>query len=326
MKIAYVASEINPVPPVKGGAVEHWIYEVAKRLAHNNEVYSFCIHVPQLKNIKDNNGVNILTYKISLIGKIMLCTYKLPFKNDTDYLYYLPYSFWCSLKIKRIKADLIHIHARPQFVPILRLLNPRAKIFLHVHNVSNIELGGKLWKKSLFDKVDRVITCSEYLKQEVIKRYPYLTDKLKVLYNGVDTEKFISNQEISEKELKEKYRIRPEDLVLLFVGRLVEYKGVHVLIDALKDILKIIPNVKLIIVGGVTYSNNQETPYIRSLKEMTREIKNNIIFTGYIEHSQIPNFINLADIFVVPSLWEEPFGVVTIIMRTVFILANVFAD
>ena len=102
----------------------------------------------------------------------------------------MPYSLWCAWQAKKRKADIIHVHSRPQFVPILRLFNPRAKIILHIHNVSVIEPKGRLWNQSLFDKVDLVAACSEYLKGEAIKRYPNISDKTNVLHNGVDINAF----------------------------------------------------------------------------------------------------------------------------------------
>ena len=121
MNIAFVTSESYPVPPVRGGAVEHWIYEVARKLQRHN-VFSFCTYEPLLEHYSQNEGFKLFMYKRGLLGKILLCTYKLPFKNSSNCFFYLPYSLWCSWKIRKLKVDIIHVHSRPQFIPILRML------------------------------------------------------------------------------------------------------------------------------------------------------------------------------------------------------------
>jgi len=312
MKIVLIASETLHVPPVKGGAIETWVYEVAKRLV-NDDVFCLSFHDPLLERYQKSTKPHILTYKKGLLGKILLCTWKLPFKKSQSILYYLPYSFWCALWACRIKADIIHVQTRPQFIPVLRLFNPKAKIILHLHNVSAIDRCGKLWDRSLFDKIDLLVTCSEYLKKEVLAQYPYLENKAVVLYNGVDIERFDSVPESTVAGASPAIERSGDnkETVLLFMGRLVEYKGIHVLIEAFKNLSRDHSAIRLFIVGGHTYSNNEQTPYVIKLKELASE-HNNIIFTGYVDHSAIPGYIRSCDIVVVPSLWEEPFGVVTI--------------
>ncbi len=312
MKIVFLTSEQFPVPPVRGGAVEQWIYAVAKRL-RGHDVYSLCCFDEGLKDYTHNEGFKLFMYKKGLIGKILLCTYKLPFKKYSSVLYYLPYSFWAGAVVKKLKADIVHIHSRPHFVPVIRWLSPKTKIVLHVHNISVIEIEGKLWPQSLFDKVDQVACCSDYLKTEIVRRYPFLKGKVRVIYNGVDMEFFTpANANGQLKNKREQYKIKSDDIVVGFAGRLVEYKGAHVLIEAFKKLLVSYPNLRLFIIGGLTYSRNEETPYIQKLKKMCQGFEDRITFTGFVDLKEIPVLIGLSDIFVVPSLWEEPFGVIVI--------------
>ncbi|MCR4337152.1 MAG: glycosyltransferase family 4 protein [Candidatus Omnitrophica bacterium] len=315
MKIAFLSSEKLPVPPVQGGAVENWIYQVAKTLAQQRHyVLSLSIKAPEFSAKDYPDGVDYRFYKKGLLGKILLCTYKLPFKKEGSRFYFIPYSFWAAWQARRAKVQIIHILSRPQFAFMIKLLNPQAKIILHLQNRSVVEPGGKLFKKKLFDRMDRIICCSHSLKEEILSLYPYLQNKTVVIYNGIDTNTFQISKIPPEKveKIRAQYNISREDKVLLFTGRLVEYKGVHILISAFRNLLEAFPNLKLLILGGVTYSQNQETPYIQELKKLSRSFEDRIIFTGYVAHEEIPNFIATCDIFVVPSLWAEPFGVVNI--------------
>lgn len=311
LKIVFVGPEVLPIPPVKGGAVEKTIYEISKELKKDNSVYVLSIHDSHLDAIKsDEEGRFIFNFKKGILSKILLCTYKLPFKQERSTLYYLPYSLWCGLMARRLGADIIHVHTRVQFIPILRYLNPTAKIVLHFHNVCNFAYSSSLCNKALFDKVDLFLACSDYLKDEVIRMHPHIKDKVKRIYHGVNMKEFCIDKNSVEK--REEFGIGKDDIVLVFVGRLVEYKGVHVLIDAFNLIADKYQNLKLFIIGGKGFNKYDETPYIRSLKNAARDRKRRIAFTNYIDHKHIPAYIGVSDIFVVPSLWEEPFGLVNI--------------
>jgi glycosyltransferase involved in cell wall biosynthesis len=86
---------------------------------------------------------------------------------------------------------------------------------------------------------------------------------------------------------------------LLYVGQLVQHKGVHILIEAFKSISD--PNLRLDIVG--------EGGYKRYLQELAGNDPR-IIFHGQIPVSSIRPYYENADITIVPSLWQEVLGIV----------------
>ncbi len=310
MKILFVASESFPVPPVRGGAVETWIYEVAKRLKPDRVVV-LSVDAPGLKDFTSSQNFILRIFRQNFLAKLMLCSWKLPFKKLRSFLYYLPFSFWAALQARKEKVDVIHLHTRPQFVPVLRFLNPEAKIILHLHNIATVEPEGHLWPSKFLNKVDLLAACSEYLRMEIVKRYPFFDTKSLVLYNGVSAEEF-SPSEQARRAVREELGIEEDETVILYSGRLVEYKGAHILLDAFKEIAPKYPKARLLVLGGLTYSNNQETPYIRELKKSCSGLGERVRFLGYLDHKRMPSYLSAADIVVVPSLWEEPFGVVVI--------------
>lgn len=93
-----------------------------------------------------------------------------------------------------------------------------------------------------------------------------------------------------------------EGLTLGFIGRLDPVKGVQTLIYAIKDLITINPNIKLLIAG------DGDTSYINFLKKIIGETKN-IILMGRVNQHEFYPYI---DVLVVPSLWNEPQGVVVI--------------
>ena len=68
------------------------------------------------------------------------------------------------------------------------------------------------------------------------------------------------------------------------------------------------PRIKLVIIGKSFYKTKVESSFEKELICMTDKIKDNVIFTGYIEHKEIYNMYKMADIVALPSIWQEPAG------------------
>jgi spore coat protein SA len=147
---------------------------------------------------------------------------------------------------------------------------------------------------------------------EVLERFPEEKNRCFVIYNGINLNKFGGKWQNLEGSLaiRDRFGLDPNDIVLIFVGRLRKAKGVHTLIKAAKKVIQRYNNVKLVIVGGHFFGGEQKTT--RFMKELYREadpIKKNILFTGFISRDKIQEMYRMADILVVPSHMEA-FGVV----------------
>ena len=107
---------------------------------------------------------------------------------------------------------------------------------------------------------------------------------------GVDINRFKHEDDINIKEDFD------AEYLILSVGRLIDWKGTKYLITAMKEIIKKIPNAKLVI-GGIG-------PEKENLEKLTEELKlkNNVIFTGYIEDIDLLKYYASSDIFVLPSI------------------------
>jgi glycosyltransferase involved in cell wall biosynthesis len=67
------------------------------------------------------------------------------------------------------------------------------------------------------------------------------------------------------------------------------------------------------IIGGTFYGNaNNEDDFVLTLKEKAKFLKDRIVFTGFVSYEKIPDYLQLADIAVLPSMWEEPFGLTVV--------------
>ena len=68
------------------------------------------------------------------------------------------------------------------------------------------------------------------------------------------------------------------------------------------------PQIKLMIIGGSFFGNAvNEDNFIHSLKNKAKTIRDRIIFTGFVPYDKMPDYLQLADIAVIPSIWNDPF-------------------
>jgi glycosyltransferase involved in cell wall biosynthesis len=154
---------------------------------------------------------------------------------------------------------------------------------------------------------DMVITVSYAMQDELIQA-GFPAEKIRVCYNGVDPKKYNPNQINEEqiREIKAKYELENEDLMILFIGRLVWIKGVDKLIRAMPQVLQKVPNAKLVVVGLGDMRDYLEG-LVRNLR-LENVVKFRFEFIS--EEERIAHYA-ACDVAVYPSLYE-PFGIVTL--------------
>jgi glycosyltransferase involved in cell wall biosynthesis len=148
----------------------------------------------------------------------------------------------------------------------------------------------------------KVICCSDYMVSHVRWAFGLPEDKLVMVPNGVNTEVYAGHGE-DLSEFRSKFAL-PEEKIVLFVGRLVYEKGVHVLVNAVPKVLEK-ANAKFIIVGN-GYMKEQLSGLVKSMG-----LVHKVLFTGFVDDETLRKLQRCADVSVVPSLFE-PFGIVAL--------------
>ncbi len=148
----------------------------------------------------------------------------------------------------------------------------------------------------------KVICCSDYMVSHVRWAFGLPEDKLVMVPNGVNTEVYAGHGE-DLREFRSKFAL-PEEKIVLFVGRLVYEKGVHVLVNAVPKVLEK-ANAKFIIVGN-GYMKEQLSGLVKSMG-----LAHKVLFTGFVDDETLRKLQRCADVSVVPSLFE-PFGIVAL--------------
>ena len=103
-------------------------------------------------------------------------------------------------------------------------------------------------------------------------------------------------------------RCARDSVTILYTGRFVDRKGIAELLQAAPAILEAAPRARLVMAGGHRGANVGDL-IDRWLPVSCRPVENRILFTGWLDSSQVHRWYQEADILVVPS-WYEPFGMV----------------
>jgi glycosyltransferase involved in cell wall biosynthesis len=166
--------------------------------------------------------------------------------------------------------------------------------------LSNIELHAA-------KAADMVVTVSYAMKEE-LTTLGFPKDKIQVCYNGVDAQKYNPKGVTAEqiKKIRSLYGVKDDEVMILFVGRLVGVKGVDKLIMAMPHILQKIPKAKLVILG---LGDLQD--YLTNLVNYMR-LSNCVKFRFEFlpEEERILHYA-ACDVAVFPSHYE-PFGIVVL--------------
>ena len=309
MRIAILTSGILPVPATRGGAVENLIdfyleYNNQHHL-HDITVYSVddeeAMSHPALQSaVNHYHFIDVRSF-----GAKIRKNFRHLLNKDEYYHYTIEYYFEESLKqIMAHDYDMVVIENRPGY----GLKIPRkykAKIVYHIHN--DFLNAQSKDPQEVYDRADSIITVSEYIKSRVLT-IDDLDKKCKTVLNGIDLRAFSDYQP----QERASFGLAEDDFVMVFSGRVIEEKGIRQLLLAMQE-LKEYPDIKLMIVGGSFYGNEmEESPFIQELRTLASSLKDRIIFTGYKPYREIPSLLALADIAVLPSIWDEPLGLTCI--------------
>ena len=308
MKIAILTSGILPVPAVQGGAVENLVdfyleYNNSKKI-HDITVYSIwrpeVEHHPAL--LSDVNHYKYIKTD-TLLNKIRKyafhCLHPKTYYNYTVEFYLE----WAISHLSKQHYDIILIENRPGFALRLRKIN--SPIVCHLHN--DFLNCGIAQNKEIYETTSLFLNVSNYITEKVLT-INYSNTKCKTLHNAIDTQRFY----LTEPVKRESIGISKEDFVIVYHGRLIKEKGILQLIQAIKKISGI-QNLKLLIIGSKSYGKGQiPSTFMKQLEEEAIPINNQVVFTGYINYDQVPSYLKIADLAIVPSMWEEPFGLTVV--------------
>ncbi|GBF80255.1 glycosyltransferase family 4 protein [Aphanothece sacrum] len=311
-------------PPKFGSGI--LCYQLALRLACSNDVIFYGSKSSEHKELEYfEDGITYQRIPTNLIDKILgwlrvldewkILPKKRPFYASIlcDFRYY-----WQIAKNLQLQnCDIIQINFTFHIAPLIRALNPQAKIVVYLQTEWLTQLDHQMVERQL-QGVNMVIGCSDYITNKIRNQFPNIP--CETVYNGVDINHFNVNPDIKKNN---------DIVTLLFVGRVSPEKGIHILLEAFNKVIEKYPQVQLKIVGpegkdGVLplqmldteelYTQNLIPFYTGKYSQQLREIisvnaSSSVFFVGPVEQLDLVKYYQEADIFVFPSVWNEPFGI-----------------
>lgn len=215
--------------------------------------------------------------------------------------------------IKQVKPDIVHVHT-PIAAVLGRIAAKIAKVPTTIYTAHGFYFHEGMKKRYYYFYfiIEKLLAkfCTDYLftqsreDYELATRNHFLSFKNAYHYrwisNGVDLEGKFNYDKVDYKDIesiKQKYGIKNDDLIITFIGRLVEEKGIIDLLEAI-DKLKL-KNFKVFMIGDVHHSERDTSTYkaIQNYKKLS-----NVIFTGALDN--IRDYLYLSDIFCLPSYRE----------------------
>lgn len=215
-------------------------------------------------------------------------------------------------------ADIHHVHNNPYL-----LIHRRSRAA--VMQFHNAPLRGSSVYDVFMRRAARTLCCSDYIRGRVAAEVNYPVERLVTVHNGIHVDAFRS---VEPAQARQRFGIEPDALVVLFSGRIVPEKGFHVLLKAWQDVLQARPERKLVLaVAGSTrlglgtpqhLTDDRFDAGFSALSAYEREVEQlaaalppeHIRFLGSLNRDAMRAFYRAGDIFVCPSTWDEPFGLV----------------
>ncbi|MCX7765697.1 MAG: glycosyltransferase family 4 protein, partial [Candidatus Sumerlaeia bacterium] len=201
-----------------------------------------------------------------------------------------PFTFlWFAFRLFFQRAKILHINYTHPWVTVLYpFLRLKFKIVQTLHDIhphpGEENLRNKLGLIVAKKIADVIIVHGQHLKDELVKKEKIPEKKIKVIPHG----NMVYNLKYGDKDIGED----PE--TVLFLGRILPYKGLNILIEAFSEVLKEIPTAKLIIAGGGDLS-----PYVNALNKIANAVE---VYNYIIDDNELANFFRRATIVAIPYI------------------------
>lgn len=259
--------------------------------------------------VRDATAASGLAARIKILGEAVAE----PF-DPAHFVPVAPASWWYGRRTARyvqgvirvlqeLSPAYIEIHNRPVYVAALRKAFPHTPILVYLHNDPRTirSLRHETERARCLEQVSAVVCVSEFIRRcmlEGVEDHPQ-AGKVRVVLNGVDTAAVTA----SEQKRRE----------IIFVGRLSPQKGGLLFAQTALKLKDRLHDWRFVLVGARNFGNpTLGSDYEQQVVEAMQQVGEQGEITGYVSHQEVLERFNRAAIAVIPSLWDEPLGLVAI--------------
>jgi L-malate glycosyltransferase len=303
MKIGMLASSF---PRFEGDYSGNFLYHLGRKLSKKGvEVVIIAPFAPGYTRFDIWSGIKIYRFPyfwparyhrlcygsgvLSNIKKSKLATCQVPFFIGSEL-------FWAKRVIEKEKIDILHAHwLIPQGLTGVFLKKIKGiPLVLTIHGSDVYALTSKFWSAIKARVIKQADVCSVNSSSTLgVAQQLFPEGRYEVIPMGVNIEQFSIKDRNSGREEREMSNI------LLYIGRLINWKGVNFLIQALPLVLEKYPATKLVLVG-----NGPEKDRLVKLSS-DLGVAGAVIFEDYISQEELPDRFHRADIFILPSIIDD---------------------
>ena len=291
---------LQVIPKLGYGGAETGCFDLAHYLhEHNCKSYIVTSGGPLLKYI-NKKKVKIL---------------RLPVQSKNPILILLN-SILLTLIIFFLNVDIVHARSRaPAWSCLIATKLTRRKFVTTFHGTYNFKSDLKKWYNSVMVRSDLIIAGSNFIFSHIKENYSkYLLNKKKflVIFRGINTDYF-NPKKIKESDknlLKKKWNITDEKKIILLPGRLTEWKGQEMFIEAISLLKKNLSEIEFIAV--ILGSDQGRKIYKKKLIRLVEQhrLSGNVIFVDHLE--LMPIAYEISTVIVSSSIEPEAFGRVSV--------------
>lgn len=276
-----------------------FVFELCKKLAQQFEVHILAPHCPKAVHFEIMQSIKVTRFSYFIAAGENLCYQGgMLAKLKQNSLYYLLIPFFLFFQLRAAykiieQENIVLIHAHwiiPQGITayMLRLLvNKPIKILCTSHGGDLFSLKGfiaRFLKQKILQSMDGITVVNSIMKQEVHTLCASQNPRVDIIPMGVDLHIFTPQQQ------------RQRSLSLLFVGRIVEKKGLEYLINALPEIVRHFPKAHLTIIGIGPQKQRLET------QVQEKQLDKHVAFLGAIANTELPNYYQQHQIAIFPFI------------------------
>ncbi|PWG04205.1 glycogen synthase [Polaribacter aquimarinus] len=216
-----------------------------------------------------------------------------------------------------IDADVVHCHTwYAHFAGIVAKLCYGIPLVITTHSLEPLrpwkreQLGrgydASSWvEKTAIEMADALIAVSEETKEDVLKHFNVDENKVKVIYNGINLQQYVTTSETSTLD---SYGIDKNKPYVLFVGRITRQKGIIHLVNAIKYIDS---DTQIVLCAGAPDTKEIGVEMENAVNEVKKTRENVIWIDKMVTKEEIIQLYSHADVFCCPSIYE-PFGIINI--------------
>jgi glycosyltransferase involved in cell wall biosynthesis len=305
MRICQVGTGFTSIPPQLSAATEEVVYNLCKGL-----IPLGCdVHIVDIID-KKRMTTDLTIHEVPCFSFL-----KTTRSNSLNLIAKrLSFSFFSAIELQRLKHDFDVVHFHNQFpASMFQLFSiqsskkvPRTVYTLHngIWGLPDSEMPRDVRIKFVLEveamkRADKVVAVSETLRRNITKRLSLKPSSIVVIPNGVDTNLFHPNRATPPSLRRE---LAPDgERIVLCVGRICRNKGQKTLVDAIPKIAQENPSVRFVFVGPI-----DDTKYFKNISDTinSQSLGKYCAFTGDVSPNLIPNYLAMADVFVLPSITE----------------------